>query len=208
MRANLKLSSLATLAMILLGAGTAPAQERIKELSGSPDNPLTPLDRAFESASEEGDFRVTWPSGCNGLRTRTPTEAEPGSGQERPVIVYCDRHGEKGEGCSVTAIFNARDRDGAPTGPQDVMARLQAMLSNLGAEITRQSPVGKEFPDGRLIEGVDVLAAQTGGAGQVWLRGLLSGDTIYILAAWDLGGNLWSNPEYATFFSSFQPGVR
>lgn len=211
MRAKLPIILLTTGLLLMLGAAAAPAQERLKEMSGSPDNPLTPKEGPIDFNSEEGDFQVTWPGGCNGLRTRTPVDEEgaEGSGdRERPVIVYCDRNGEKGEGCSVTAIFNARDKDGAPAGPENVMSRLQAMLHNLGAEVTGQAPLRKEFPDGRLVEGIDVHAAQAGGSGQVWLRGLIADGTIYILAAWDLGGNVWANPDYVTFFNSFEPGAK
>lgn len=196
-------------ALLLLLAVPAPAQEK-GELKGSPDNPLTPLDRAHTTASREGDFRVTWPSGCSQVKTRTPaddSEAATNPEAEYPVMVFCDRHGEKGDGCSVTVVFNARSDDGGPAGPAEVTVRMQRMLRTFGAEIKRQAPLQKDFGQGRLAEGLDVQAAQTGGAGQVWVRGLLVDGVIYILAAWDLGGHVWENPEYITFFNSFQPGV-
>ena len=35
--------------------------------------------------------------------------------------------------------------------------------------------------------------------------GLLTDGDIYILAAWNKRGGLWGNPDYVSFFSSFQP---
>lgn len=191
-----------------LGSGSAQAKDKIKSVTSNPENPLTPVDTPFNYTSEDGDFRVTWPSGCSSINSRTRADEDPGEAdREYPVMVFCDRNGEKGEGCSVTAIFNARDADGNPAGPAEVIARMQNLLREFGAQIKRQSPLQKDFGEGLIVEGVDVQAAQTGGSGQVWLRGLLVGGDIYILSAWDLEGKLWTNPEYANFFNSFRPGT-
>ena len=43
--------------------------------------------------------------------------------------------------------------------------------------------------------------------GEVWIRGLLIDGDIYILTAWNNQGGVWDNPDYITFFNSFQPWV-
>jgi hypothetical protein len=186
-----------------------PEGKTIRSVTGSPENPLTPVDHAFSFTSEEGDFRVIWPSGCSSVKTRTPGGRDDGGDPEReyPVMVFCDRFGEKGDGCSVTVVFNARSEGGGPVDPPEVMRRMKALLAGFGAEIKRQAPVNKTFADGRVAEGLDVAAAQTDGAGQVWVRGMIIDGVVYILSAWDLAGNVWNNPEYITFFNSFQPGT-
>ncbi len=191
-------------------AGTAAAQDQVKGITGDPDNPLTPINQSFQYTSDDGDFRVIWPSGCSSLKTRSPAEenfTETGEPGEFPVMVVCDRYGKEGQGCSVTALFNAQSQDGGPVGPAEVTNRVENLLREFGAEIKRQSPLQKDFGDGLMVTGLDVLAAQSGGSGQVWVRGLLVRGDIYIMAAWDLGGNLWDDPEYANFFNSFQPGT-
>lgn len=185
------------------------AQTEGNTLTGSEENPLTPVEDSFSFASEDGDFRVIWPSGCANLRTRSPIQddySDSDGEKEYPVIVTCDRYGEKGEGCSVTAIFNVKSISGGPVGPAEVIPRLKKMLKSLGAQIQKQKPIRKDFGDGAVAEGIDIQAAQPQGVGQVWLRGLVVHGDVYIMAAWDLGGQVWDNPEYITFFNSFQPG--
>jgi hypothetical protein len=198
-------------AAVLLGAvlagGNGLAGVKSPTLSSSDENPLMPMDRPFDFTSQEGDFQITWPGGCGKLRTRSLVDDGTSQDKEHPVFVSCDRNGEEGEGCSVSVLFNVKGADGGPAGPAEVVARMESMLVKFGAEIKRQAPLKKDFGDGLVVEGLDLQAAQTGGAGQVWLRGLLVYGDIYILAAWDLGGQLWGNPEYATFFNSFKPGT-
>jgi hypothetical protein len=203
------MTTLWTVGCCLLAAGGL-AQEATPQLQGDPDNPVTLKKDAHEYYSMEGDFRVTWPSGCGSLTTRTPQESGlkgAGAQQEYPMSVFCDRHGEKGEGCSVLVVFNARSSAGDPAGPPEVLTRLRAKLQSFGADIVRQQPLAKDFGNGIKAEGIDILAAQPGGSGQVWLRGFLIGSDIFIMSAWDLGGELWSDPEYATFFNSFNLGA-
>lgn len=195
--------------LIVVGVGPAQAEDRIKSVTGTEENPLTPQNKPFQYTNEDGNFRVTWPSGCSSLNARTRADEDlEDPNPEYPVMVFCDRNGEKGEGCSVTAIINAHSAEGGPAGPAEVVNRMQNLLREFGAEIKRQAPLQKDFGNGLMVEGLDVQAAQAGGAGQVWLRGLLVEGDIYILSAWDLGGNLWSNPEYANFFNSFLPGTK
>lgn len=204
------------LVLLLLAAGSLPvpspvlAQSRMPGVSGDPDNPITPLDRAHEFASLEGDFRVIFPSGCGSVTTRTLDQGTTGIDvfeEEYPLSVFCDRNGEMGEGCSVVVFFNGKTAEGDPAGPAEVMARMSSKLASYGARIVHQQPLQKDFGDGVLAEGLDVLAAQEGGSGQVWLRGFLIGSDIYIMSAWDLGGNVFNNPDYQTFFNSFQLGA-
>lgn len=188
-------------------AGGAAATDKIQTVKGSEDNPLSPQDKSFSFSSEEGDFRVRWPSGCSQVMTRSrQQDGLADRDQEQPVIVYCDRHGEKGAGCSVTALFNVQGADGGVPGPDEVIERMTNVLGGFGADITNQKPLRKDFGDGLVVEGLDLLAAPSSGAGQVWLRGLLIGGDIYLLAAWDQAGEVAHDPEYITFFESFQPG--
>ena len=200
---------LTALLMLVLTAGVASGQEKIKGVTGTNENPLTPVEGPFKFKSMEGDFRVIWPSGCHQVLTRTPMDEGDSDDweKEQPVMVYCDRNGEKGEGCSVTAIFNVRGTNGSEASPDQVVARMQKLLASFGADITNQKPLKKDFGNGVLAEGLDVLAAQKGGSGQVWLRGMLIRGDIYIMSAWDLKGAIAQDPEYITFFNSFQPGT-
>jgi len=196
--------------LVALLVTCAGAQVEKPVMTGSEDNPLTSVKDAYEFSSLEGDFRVTWPSGCANVRTRSRLEdgsAGDRSDSEYPVIVTCERDGEKGEGCSVTAIFNISSKSGGPVGPGEVIPRLQKMLQRLGAQVQKQAPLNKDFGDGLIAEGIDIQAAQPQGSGQVWLRGLIVGSEVYILSAWSLEGNVWDNPEYMTFFNSFLPGA-
>lgn len=208
MKISQKTVLLASLVLLILLSGMALGQEKIKGVTGSDENPLTPVEGPFKFKSTEGDFRVIWPSGCHQVLTRTPMdEGEDDWDQEQPVMVYCDRNGEKGEGCSVTAIFNVQGADGGEASPDQVISRMKKLLTSFGAQITNQQPVKKDFGQGALAEGLDVLASQKGGSGQVWLRGMLIRGDIYIMSAWDLKGSIANDPEYITFFNSFQPGT-
>ena len=51
------------------------------------------------------------------------------------------------------------------------------------------------------------LAGEEGGAGEVWIRGLLQGDDIFLLMAWNQAGGLFQDPEIAGFFASFRTGA-
>nr|MEE4269578.1 hypothetical protein [Candidatus Krumholzibacteria bacterium] len=194
---------------ILLLAGGAWAQAASGPLAeGTPENPLIPADQAHDFSSDIGDFRIMMPSGCAKVKTRT-REDDSASGEyiEETVVVYCDRFGKEGDGCSVTAIFNVEGPEGGmPEAPQ-VTERLENILKTYGAHVTDQRYLEKEFGDGLKAEGIDLLAARTGGSGQMWLRGMLINGDIYIIAAWNESGGVASNPEYVTFFNSFQPGA-
>lgn len=200
--------NLIVLFVVLAGLLAVPAVAKDQErtFTSDPNNPMTPQDEPYRYTSVDGDFRIIWPSGCSKIKIRTPGD-EGDADSPYPVIVSCDRHGEDGAGCSVMVIFNAQGEDGSPAGPDQVMVNMQNLLRDFGAEVKQQSPLHKDFGEGLIVEGLDVLAAQAGGSGQVWLRGLLVGGDIYLLSAWDLSGKVWNNPEYVNFFNSFQPGT-
>lgn len=176
----------------------------------SSDNPISMGEKPVNYSSYEGNFRITFPSGCGKVVTRVPSEDSPdvdGIPAVQVTITFCDRFGEKGEGCSVTSYFNVTNDDGRYPGPQQVIDRVLNALKSMGVVIQEQAPLSKEFPDGTVIEGIDILAAETSGAGQAWLRGLIYEGDIYVLSAWKSTGDLWGNPEFITFFNSFQPGT-
>lgn len=174
------------------------------------DNPLSESDEARVFSSPEGDFRITFPSGCSRIVTRVPSEELPDVDGIHAVVVsisFCDRFGEKGDGCSVTSLFNVTNAEGGYPGPEQVIERLVSVLKGMNVTIQKESPIRKELPDGTAIEGIDLFAADSSGVGQAWLRGVIYEGDIYIMSAWKSAGGLWNNQEFITFFNSFQPGA-
>jgi hypothetical protein len=175
------------------------------------DNPTTTRITPYHYSSEEGNFQVTWPSGCGELRIRA-NEPENFVGEEETHLILihhatCDQFGAEGEGCSVTAVFDARAADGGEAGPEQVLARVRNALQTFGVKIVKQMPVKREFADGLVVEGVDVLGTDANGKGQFWVRGLLASHDIYLLTAWSADGQLWENAEFQEFFNGFEPFV-
>ncbi len=176
----------------------------------SADNPVTLSTKPVLFSSAEGDFRITFPSGCGKTVTRVPADEAPdvdGQPGIRVTFTFCDRNQEKGEGCSVTSYFNVMGADGGYPGADQVIERMTLLLKSMNLAIREQSPLSKKLPDGTTIEGLDLLAAEPSGVGQAWLRGLLYEGDIYILSAWKNTGKLWDDSDYITFFNSFQPGA-
>lgn len=162
-------------------------------------------------SNENGDFQVTFPAGCAKLVTRA-NEPDLFGGEEwddivQVTYVYCDRYQVEGQGCSVKATFNLHGDDGAMAGPQNVVSRVENALKHFRANVVKQEAISKTFPNGVLVEGVEILAKPEGRPGEVWVRGFLVEGDIYILTAWNNQGGLWKDPEYMTFFNSFQPWV-
>lgn len=184
-----------------------PVAEPAKETdNGEPSelsmNPVT-------YTNENEDFQVVFPSGCGKLVTRSNEPDLFGGEQWNEIIqvnyVFCDRYQETGEGCSVTATFNLHSEDGSMAGPAQVVPRVEATLAEYGAKVISQEVIKKEFDNGIIIEGVEIKAKPEMGSGEVWIRGLIVDGDIYILTAWNNEGGLWNNPDYITFFNSFQP---
>lgn len=195
---------LASAVVLVLIAAAAGAQVTVQG-----DNQPSLLTKPYEYTSQDGQFKITWPSGCGQLVRRQPNPDPDADPFERVDVytVYCDQNKQKGQGCAVTTIFNLKGKDGGLPAPEDVVARMEEHMKNLGVAVMKQAPVGREFPDGSRIEGLDILAAEPHGAGQAWLRGLLYDGTVYLLSAWNRQGGLWDDPEYVTFFNSFEPLV-
>ncbi len=173
------------------------------------NNDATVRTTPYHYTSEEGNFQVTWPSGCGELRIRA-NEPNNFVGEEETDLILvnnvtCDQYGEEGEGCSVTAVFDARSADGGEAGPEQVLARVQNALKTFGVTIVRQEPIKREFPDGLIVEGVDVYGTNAEGNGQFWVRGILASHDIYLLTAWSAEGQLWEHPEFQEFFNGFEP---
>jgi hypothetical protein len=174
----------------------------------SPDN-LSVKPQVYSNMNE--DFQITFPAGCAKLVTRT-NEPDLFGGEEwddivQVTYVYCDRYQAKGQGCSVKATFNLHGEDGSMAGPENVVSRVQNALKHFQANVVKQEAISKKFDNGTLVEGVEILAKPGSGPGEVWVRGMLVEGDIYILTAWNDQGGLWKNPEYTTFFNSFQPWV-
>ena len=202
----------ALLALLLAMAGPARAQYR--DPGDAPPPPVsgdgaTVRTTPYHYSSTDGHFQVTWPSGCGELRIRA-NEPENFAGEEPSDVVLvhhvsCDRFGVEGEGCSVVATFEAKNAEGGPAGPEQVLSRVKNMLKVYGVQIVKQVPVKREFPDGLIVEGVDVLGTGPDGKGEFWVRGLLSYHDIYVLTAWSAKSDLWDNPSFHAFFNEFVP---
>ena len=168
-------------------------------------------EKSLEHFSVSGEFRVTFPSGCGKIVTKVPVEGDgemDGLPAVRVSITYCDRHQGVGEGCSVTSYFNVTNKDGGYPEPEQTVERVVRSLKSMNVVIKKEVSLRKELPDGTVIEGVDVFAAEASGSGQAWVRGLLYEGDIYIMSAWKSTGDLWGNPDFIDFFNSFKPGVK
>jgi hypothetical protein len=142
-------------------------------------------------------FEVFWPSGCGQLRTGEPTVLHDGTRQE--FRYACDRNQKVGHGCAVYVVQNGKDESGGPPSPPMVVHMVEDALRQYAVRAERQRPLTLAG-----IEGVEVQAVQPGGPGEVWVRGLLAGPTIYVLTAWNVDGGLFDDVEIRDFFASFR----
>ncbi len=195
---------------LLLGPALAWGQSGLPDRVGTEDNQAYLNRDPVSYVSEEGGFSVVFPTGCGKIVVKEPSDFPvDGEGNPLPVsyVTYCDRFQQKGEGCSVTAFFNVHGADGGPAGPPQVVERVQRMLGTMGLTVSRQKTLHRELPDGTVLEGVDVLANETAGVGESWVRGVLHNGDIFLLTAWKSDGSLATDPDYIAFFNSFEPGV-
>ena len=191
-------------AAVTSGSAFAEGKVNLPEGMELSDKPVP-----YVSANQE--FQLTFPSGCAELHSRV-NEPDLFGGETYDDIVnvqyiYCDRFQEKGEGCSITAVFNWHDQDGEPAGPAQVVKRVQDTLRSFGVKVVAQREVQRTYNENYAVEGVDVRARAPEGDGEVRVMGLLSFGDIYILAAWNNEGGLDEDAEMTLFFDSFQPFV-
>lgn len=195
----------AALALILLAAPAAAAPAQVTPQTGQ-DNPATEITRAYMYESREGLFKTMMPSGCGEVRRR---QYEPRRGDDGVVIetyaVICDQFKKEGAGCGVTAIYGLRNAAGGLPGAEEVVPQLEEQMRHYGVNVVRQTPLLRELSNGRRIEGLEILAAEPEASGQVWLRGLVYEERVYLLTAWKIEGGLWEDPEYQAFFNAFEP---
>jgi hypothetical protein len=149
------------------------------------------------STHSAAGFEVYWPSGCGRLVTGEPEIVDPEVLQE--FRYACDRFNVKGRGCSIYVLQNGKDENGGPPSPPMVIRQVEAVLEQFGVRPERQRPL--ESPG---MEGVEVQAVEPAGKGEVWVRGLLAGSSVYLLAAWNTDGGLFEDPEAQDFFASFR----
>jgi len=198
----------AWVAMLLLWAAAAAGQQ--PEAPADDQNIAEPNTQPVRVNSVDGAFQVVFPIGCSKLVQRYN---EPAVGEDvdadKVVSVYhysCDRYGEKGAGCWVTATLGLRGADGEPAGAAEVVAEVRKVLEGFKAVLVNQQPISKDLgEDYGKVEGMDVLARAPRGDGQIWIRGLLYYSDIYVLVAWNESGGLWQDPDYQAFFASFLP---
>ncbi len=191
------------LPILLAAAATAsPTPARDANLNPPNTDPVS-------VSSDEGAFQAVFPVGCSKLNIRTN---EPAFGQDvDPAdIVYvtryaCDRFGEKGAGCSVSSILGMKAKDGRDVGMDKVVEEMGAVLKSFGAVVEHERTIAKDLGQRGRIEGVEALARESAGAGQLWIRGLLYYGDIYVVVAWDQDGGVWENADYQAFFDSFLP---
>ena len=188
--------------VLLLAAASASAQ-----VAGVGENKPELITEPYEYVSDKGEFKVTWPSGCGEL-TRREKVSDPDVDPFDEVFVYnvyCDQRGQHGVGCGIMVIFNLKDADGGPAGPTEVVARLEEHMKLLGVNVEKQHPIRREMPDGTVVEGLEIRAREPEGAGEAWMRGLLHQGDVFLLSAWNMSGGLFGDPEFLTFFNSFEP---
>lgn len=192
-------------ATVLSLAGT----DTTAQVVSSSQNSVTERETPYRYSSPQGNFQVTWPSGCGKLRIRAN---QPETGQDDADVILvnhvsCDSKTTEGTGCAVTATFGALADDGSAAGPQQVLSRVRNTLHQYGVSIVQQAPIKREFEDGLVAEGVDVRGTGADGKGEFWVRGLLADHDIYVLTAWSTSDDLWENPEYQAFFGEFIPYI-
>jgi hypothetical protein len=196
----------AALALILLVALAAAAPAQVTTQTGQ-DNPATEITKAYVYESREGLFRTMMPRGCGEVRRRQyePQRSADGEYIIESYAVICDQFKQDGAGCGVTAIFGLRSAAGGVPGAEEVVPRLEEQMRHYGVNVVRQTPLSRELPNGRRIEGLEILAAEPESSGQVWLRGLVYEERVYLLTAWKVEGGLWDDAEYQAFFNAFEP---
>jgi len=193
------------LATVLTASASEPARSQ-DPFTKDPDNlSVNPV----IYVSENGDFQIEFPGGCGKLVTRA-NEPDLFGGEEwneiiQVTYVFCDRYQKSGEGCSVNATYNLTGDDGGMAGPQQVIRRIQATMGEYGVELLEQKVIKKDFGNEIIAAGVEVRAKAKDSPGEVWIRGLLIDGDVYILTAWKETGEVWGNPDYVSFFNSFQP---
>ena len=182
---------------------TGSEQPRTDAVASARENVVAPGTASIKYRSPQGMFAVTWPSGCNALRTRKPTGAPPDGefpgNAPTELGVYCDRAGYTGEGCAVRGFYNQTAEGGGPPHPRMVIAQIETIMTTYGVEVTSQTPGSWGS-----LQGVDVHCGERDGFGELWVRGLLAGPHYYLLIAWSQSGGLSENPVYQTFFDSFR----
>ncbi len=197
------------LVTLVVGLTAAQVAETDDQAGAPTDPPLEYQKDSYRYTSNDGNFEVTWPSGCGRLRIRAnDPEFFVGEEDNHQIMVQhvvCERSDTEGDGCTVTATFNSRTPDGADAGVEQVLARVRNTLKTYSVNVTKQTPLKKEFPNGLVVEGVDVIGTGPDGKGEIMVRGLLASPDIYILTAWSIHGSVWDNPEYQEFFNTFTP---
>ncbi len=159
-----------------------------------------------EHSSIDGRFSATFPTGCSRLMTKK-NKAEDGSTnvEMRMIFVTCDRKNTKEEGCMVNARLGAARGLKGNAAVDEVLAAVGLLMKDFGVVPASQTPVRRDFGARGLVEGIEIKAHRDNGKGDVWIRGLLFGEDVYLLAAWKSAGGLLADPEYAVFFQSFVP---
>ncbi|MBE0564450.1 MAG: hypothetical protein IH621_00705 [Krumholzibacteria bacterium] len=191
--------------LVLLLASAAWGQQ----VGGTGENRPELITEPYAYVSDQGRFKVTWPGGCGELVRRDRIENPEADLplQIQVFNVYCDRDRQHGVGSSVTVLWNLQGEDGGLPGPEQVVPRMENQLKTLGVVIAKQRPIRRDLADGTRIEGLEILATEPEGPGEAWMRGLVHGGDVYILAAWNINGGLFTAPEYVDFFNSFEPLV-
>ena len=151
----------------------------------------------FQRTLTEAGFSVFWPSGCASLKEQISDGPTRLATQE--FIYTCDRNGTLSAGVSIRALRGARGSDGGAPQVQQVTEVVKKQLQNSGTRILRQRPLAAGGS-----EGVDVHAVEQDGSAEIWIRGILNGDDIFLLMAWDDRGGLFQDVEVVDFFASFR----
>jgi len=145
----------------------------------------------------DAGFRVYWPNGCDKLNEQVSDHATRRA--EREFIFTCDQDGKLLKGLSIRVLQQAHGRGGTPPDAPLVVSMIEDQLRRFGVQTVRQRPL--QSPGS---EGMDVQAADPNSPGELWIRGLLYGEDIYLLMAWSGESGVFEDPETANFFASFR----
>lgn len=157
------------------------------------------IERGFVSNHADAGFRVYWPGGCGRIKEQVSDGATRRA--HREFIYTCMRDGDDGRAVSVRVLHDARDVNGAPPSPPFVVALVEEQMARFKVRTRQQRPL-----EAAGVRGVEVQATDPGGAGELWMRGLLVGVDVHLLMAWSENGGLFDDPEIADFFASFRLG--
>ncbi len=200
--------------LVLLGvtaAGRAGATAPVAGTGARPSgaqsfDKLPDVTTSVRFTSSEGRFSIIFPSGCAKVHSRLRVGGGSKSLQDANLVfTNCDREGRENEGCSVVVRLGAARGLDPAAAANEVLDHVKRVLAGYDVAPAAQTPVRRDFGPQGVVEGIEIFAHPQAGAGDVWVRGLLHDEDIYVLTAWKAAGGLAQDPAFPEFFQSFLP---